>query len=41
LIWRAAEVAVSDPERAADFLEMAAQRLRKGGDENEPPPGGE
>jgi hypothetical protein len=32
LIWRAAEVADSYPDKAADFLEMAAQRLRKGGD---------
>jgi hypothetical protein len=39
-IWRAAAVADSDPNRAADYLEMAAQRLRKGGDGNESPPGG-
>jgi hypothetical protein len=39
-IWRAAAVADSDPNKAADFLEMAARRLRKGGDGNEPPPGG-
>jgi len=31
-IWRAAAVADTDPAKAADFLEMAAQRLRKGGD---------
>jgi hypothetical protein len=31
-IWRAAAVADSDPRKAADFLEMAAQRLWKGGD---------
>jgi hypothetical protein len=38
-IWRAAAVAENDPGKAADFLEMAAQRLRKG-DGNEPSPGG-
>jgi hypothetical protein len=41
LIWRAAEAAGSDPDKAATFLEMAAQRLRqKGGDDNDPPPAG-
>jgi hypothetical protein len=39
-IWRAAAVADADPDKAADFLEMAAQRLRKGGDDNDPPPAG-
>jgi hypothetical protein len=29
LIWRAAAVADADPDKAADFLEMAAQRLRR------------
>jgi hypothetical protein len=28
-IWRAAAVADSDPDKGADFLEMAAQRLRR------------
>jgi hypothetical protein len=39
LIWRATAIADADPNNAADFLEMAAQRLRKGGG-NAPPPAG-
>jgi hypothetical protein len=38
-IWRAAEVADRDPDEAGGYLEMAAQRLWKGGG-NEPPAGG-
>jgi hypothetical protein len=34
LIWRAAAAADSDPDKAANFLEMAAQRLRQKGGEN-------
>lgn len=31
-VWHAAACADTDPDKPADFLEMAAQRLRKGGD---------
>jgi hypothetical protein len=34
-VWRAAEVADRDPDKAADFLEMAAQRLRQKGNDEE------
>ena len=41
LIWRVATSANSEPEKAATLLEMAAQRLRtKGGDDNGPTPAG-
>lgn len=32
-VWRAIAVADTDPDKAADFLEMAAQRLRQKGSE--------